>query len=141
MTWIMPGKSRNRPPWGARPDGLAVRAQRLRYGGGVLLREGIVVGMLLWGLWAFFALQSPAPSSHLVLGLAVAVAALLVVVAAAGLRIAPIPAAEWSRAVARRVRVGRLPRLLDPDAAGRPRPRAPTSGPAALGLHGLAHAS
>jgi hypothetical protein len=106
-----------------------------------LLRGGIVVAMLLWGLWALFALQSPAPSSHLVLGLAVAAAALLVVVAAAGLRLAPIPAAAWSRAIARRVRVERLPRLLDPDAAGRPRPRAPTSGPAALGFVSLAHAS
>jgi hypothetical protein len=106
-----------------------------------LPRGGIVGGMLLWGLWALFALQSPAPSSHLVLGLAVAAAALLIVVAAAGLRLAPIAAAAWSHAVARRVRVERLPRLLDPDAAGRPRPRAPTSGPAALGLLGLAHAS
>jgi hypothetical protein len=97
--------------------------------------------MLLWGLWALFAVQSPVPSSHLVLGLAVAAAALLIVVAAAGLRLAPIPAAAWSPAVARRVRIERLPRLLDPDAAGRPRPRAPTSGPAALGLFGLAQAS
>jgi hypothetical protein len=106
-----------------------------------LPREGIVVRMLLWGLWALFALQSPAPSSHLVLGLAVAAAALLIVVAAAGIRLAPVPAAAWSRAIARRVRVERLPRQLDPDAAGRPRPRAPTAGPAALGLSGLAHAS
>jgi hypothetical protein len=91
--------------------------------------------MMLWGLWALLGLQSPVPSpSHLVFGLAVAVAALLIVVAAAVLRVAPLPAAVWSITAGRRARSSHLPRLLDPDAAGRPRPRAPTSGPAAVSL-------
>jgi hypothetical protein len=89
--------------------------------------------MLLWGLWALLGLQSPvSSSSHLVLGLAMVAAALLIVVAAAGLRFAPPPAAVWSRAIERRARISRLPRLLDPDAAGRPRPRAPTTRPTAI---------
>lgn len=96
---------------------------------------GIVARMTLWGLWAMLGLSTPAPSSsHLVLGLAVALAALIVIVAAAGLRAAARPSAVWSIAVGRRARATTLPRLLDPDAAGRPRPRAPTSGPAALAL-------
>jgi hypothetical protein len=91
--------------------------------------------MVLWGLWAMLGLHTPASSSsHLVLGLAVVVAALIVVVAAAGLRVAALPAAVWSIAVGRRARTTTLPRLLDPDAAGRPRPRAPTPGPTALAL-------
>jgi hypothetical protein len=83
-----------------------------------------VVGMLLLGFWVFAALQSPAPgsSSQLVLGLAAVAAALLVVLAAAA--VIPLPAL--------RARVRRLPRLLDPDAAGRPRPRAPSACPAVV---------
>src|SRR4051812_38091686 len=72
--------------------------------------------MVVQGLWALVGLQGPAfasSSSHVVLGLAVFAAALLVVVAAAasGLRIAALPAAVGVRAVARRARVRRLPRL------------------------------
>jgi hypothetical protein len=88
--------------------------------------------MLLWGFWVLATLQSPTSSSaQLALGLAVVAAALLVVLAAAGL---PIPT------VAARARFGvsgdqaqrrRVPRLIDPDAAGRPRPRAPSAYPAA----------
>ena len=103
---------------------------------------GIVGRMLLWGLWALFGLQSPAPSSsHLVLGLAVAAAALLIVLAAAGLHVVPPSRAARSRAVGGRALIRRPPRILDPDAAGRPRPRAPASGPTALGRFGLAHAA
>ena len=95
--------------------------------------------MLLWGLWAMLGLQTPAPSSsHLVLGLAVAAVALLIVAAVAGLHAVPLLRAEWSHAIGRRARVRRRPRLLDPDAAGRPRPRAPTPGLTALGRFGLA---
>jgi hypothetical protein len=89
--------------------------------------------MVLLGLWVFAALQSPAPSSaHLMLGLAVVAAALLMVLAAAS---APAPAlrpAGGAAALAVRSRIRRLPRLLDPDAAGRPRPRAPSAYPAVL---------
>jgi hypothetical protein len=98
------------------------------------LRGVAIVGrMLLWGLWAFVGLHAPASSSssQLVFGLAVVAAALLIV-AAAGLRVLPLPTAFWSRSIGRRVRVSRLSRQLDPDAAGRPRPRAPTPAPAAL---------
>jgi Family of unknown function (DUF6412) len=100
------------------------------------LPGGRIVGaMTMWGLWALVGLHVPAsPSTPLVLGLAVVAAALLIVVAAAGLRVLPLPTAFWSRSVGRRVRVSRLPRLLDPNAAGRPRPRAPTPAPAAFGL-------
>ena len=105
-----------------------------------LLYAGIVAGMLLWGLWVLFGLQSPALSSHLVLGLAVVAAALLIVLAAAGLHVAPPSPAAGSRAVGGRALIRRPPRLLDPDAAGRPRPRAPTPGLTALGRLGLAHA-
>lgn len=81
----------------------------------------------MWGFWALAALVGPAqhgPAS-LVLGLAVVAAALLVA-AAAGLP-ALVPAAvPRLRAFARRVRSRERFRLLDPDAAGRPRPRAPT---------------
>jgi hypothetical protein len=87
--------------------------------------------MLLLGFWAFAALQSPAPSSHLVLGLAVVAAALLVVLAAAGVPALAAPLRSAGVAFARRSRVRKLSRLLDPDAAGRPRPRAPTACPAA----------
>ncbi|MEU7902938.1 DUF6412 domain-containing protein [Actinoplanes sp. NPDC049118] len=90
--------------------------------------------MLLLGFWVLAAVQSPAPgaSSQLVLGLAAVAAAMLVVLAAAVPAVpAPRPAAAGpARGV--RARAGRLPRLLDPDAAGRPRPRAPTAYPAVL---------
>jgi len=93
--------------------------------------------MLLWGFWLltalqFTALQSPAPSSaHLALGLAVVAAALLVVLAAAGVGVPAAPRPVGFRAAARRIRARRVPRLIDPDAAGRPRPRAPSARPAA----------
>ena len=88
--------------------------------------------MLLWGFWALLALQSPAPSGQLALGLATVVAAaVLITLAAAVLRLpAPPPAAGLVSAARRRI-TRRLPRLLDPDAAGRPRPRAPTAHPEA----------
>jgi uncharacterized protein DUF6412 len=93
--------------------------------------------MVLWGFWVVATLLAPAtllgPAPHpsaLVLTLAVAAAALLVVAIAA--LPAPTPAgAPGVRAFARRSRTAALPRLLDPDAAGRPRPRAPASRPAA----------
>jgi Family of unknown function (DUF6412) len=88
--------------------------------------------MLLWGFWVLAALPSPASRpSDLVLGLAVVAAALLVVAAAAGLPVLAPSAPAGFRVTAGRARAFRLPRLLDPDAAGRPRPRAPTAYPAA----------
>ena len=87
--------------------------------------------MLLWGFWVLAALQSPTPTSHLALGLAVVAVALLVVLAAAGLPVPAPPMPAGFGGVARRARVRRVPRLIDPDAAGRPRPRAPSAFPAA----------
>jgi hypothetical protein len=89
--------------------------------------------MLLLGCWVFAALQGPAQgsSAQLVLGLAAVAAALLVVLAAAA--VIPLPALRPAAAgvgLAARARIRRLPRLLDPGAAGRPRPRAPSAYPA-----------
>jgi hypothetical protein len=91
--------------------------------------------MVLLGYWVFAALQSPAAGSAapLALGLAVVAAALLVVLAAAAVVALPAlrPAAAGAGLVAR-ARTRRLPRLLDPGAAGRPRPRAPSACPAVV---------
>jgi hypothetical protein len=91
--------------------------------------------MVLLGFWVFAALQSPAAgsSAQLALGLTVAAAALLVVLAAAA--VVPLPTLRPTAAragLAARARIRRLPRLLDPDAAGRPRPRAPSAYPAVV---------
>jgi hypothetical protein len=90
--------------------------------------------MLLLGCWVYAALQIPVagPSTHLVLGLAVVAAALLVVLAAAAIALPALRPAPAGPGPAARVRTRRLPRLLDPGAAGRPRPRAPTARPAVV---------
>jgi len=79
--------------------------------------------------WVLSLLLSPAPTTaHLMVGLVVA-AALLIVLAVARLATAPGP-----RAVPQphqRTGTDDLPRLLDPDAPGRARPRAPTVCPTA----------
>jgi hypothetical protein len=82
-------------------------------------------------LWALAILLSPTPdTSALVLGLAVVAAAVLIALAAAGVatrcptRPAALPASS-------RVAHRELPRLLDPAAPGRPRPRAPSAYPTA----------
>jgi Family of unknown function (DUF6412) len=93
---------------------------------------GRVNAMLLWGFWVLAALQSPTSSSaHLALGLAVVAASLLVVAAAAGLPVLPPVRSAGLGHAERRARTKRIPRVLDPDAAGRPRPRAPSAYPAA----------
>jgi hypothetical protein len=86
--------------------------------------------MLFWAVVA--AVSSPAldPSQLLVGGLVVVVAALLIV-AAAGLPLWPAPGPVAWRVVAQRTAEWRPSRLADPDAAGRPRPRAPTAYPTA----------
>lgn len=99
--------------------------------------------MLLLGCWVFAALQSPPQSlpqslsqgsaAQLVLGLAVVGAALLVLLAAAAAIVLPAPRpASAGLGLAARALLLRLPRLLDPDAAGRPRPRAPSARPTVL---------
>jgi hypothetical protein len=88
--------------------------------------------MVLWGFWVLATLLDPAqrPPAVLVLGLAVVAAALLVV-AVTALPVLVPAAAPGVRAFARRARTAARPRLADPDAPGRPRPRAPGFRPAA----------
>lgn len=87
--------------------------------------------MLLWGVVVALsdaALLDPTPG-HMMVGLAVVVAALLVAAAMA----LPAPAAGWApsgRLTTSLSLAVALPRFLDPDADGRPRPRAPAAGPA-----------
>ena len=78
---------------------------------------------------ALWLLQSPVNSTaELMLGLAVVAAALLIVAAAAGI---PLPAFRaFVPVTGRRIAAVAPPRLSDPDAAGRPRPRAPSASPA-----------
>ena len=92
--------------------------------------------MMLWGFWVLATLLDPTRSpgylvpEYLVLGLAVVAAALLVV-AATTLPTPARAAAPGVRAFARRARTASRSRLVDPDAAGHARPRAPGLRPAA----------
>jgi hypothetical protein len=86
--------------------------------------------MLLWSFWVLAALLPGQTSpTHLMVGLAVAA---LLVVAAVSLPVLVPAAAPGLRAFARRSRTASRPRLIDPDAAGRPRPRAPSVCPATV---------
>ena len=79
-------------------------------------------------LWSWALVQGPAGTSSLLMaGLA---AGLLAVVLAAALTASAMPQAVAATGVsASSARAGtlRMPRSIDPDAAGRPRPRAPGS--------------
>ncbi len=90
--------------------------------------------MLLLGCWVVAALQLPAQgsSAQLMLGLAVVAAALLVLAAAAAVPLPALRPASAGVGLAVRALRRRLPRLLDPGAAGRPRPRAPSACPAVV---------
>lgn len=89
------------------------------------------------GLWAYalvgLTLLAERPGD-LLAGAAVAAALLLVVLLAARPRAASGPGTGRRRAVGLRDRARRrrVPRQVDPDAAGRPRPRAP-GGPLPVG--------
>ena len=90
--------------------------------------------MLLQGFGALAALLDPTRAGapgQLVLGLALVAAAVLLIAATAALPVPALFAAPTVRALARRARVTARPRLADPDAAGRPRSRAPSNTPAA----------
>ena len=79
-------------------------------------------------LWLLTLLLSPAPTTtHLVVTLAVVAAALVILLAATGIA-APVHPPSLA-APGRRAGPRVLPRLTDPDAAGRPRPRAPSTRP------------
>ena len=85
-----------------------------------------VTDMLLEGFWT---LLDPARPAQLLLGLAVMAAVLLIALAVTLPVLAPAAAAV--RVSVRRGRPVVRPRLADPDAAGRPRSRAPSPPPAA----------
>ena len=91
--------------------------------------------MLLEGIGALVALVDPTRAGapgQLVLGLALVATVVLLIAAAAALPMPALFAAPTVRAFARRARVTARPRLADPDAAGRPRSRAPSFAPAAV---------
>jgi hypothetical protein len=81
-------------------------------------------------LWLALAVLVPAPhsGSAALAGAAIVLTALLVAMLAARLSAGSLLAVAASPPVPRHRRVPvTTPRLADPDAAGRPRPRAPTS--------------
>jgi hypothetical protein len=98
--------------------------------------------MPLWGFWAYaialsqhalsqHALSQHGPSHvHVMLGVGLFAAVALLLVAAVCLPVLAPSTAPGFRAFARRARVAGRPRLDDPDAPGRPRPRAPGLFPA-----------
>lgn len=92
----------------------------------------------MYGLWAYALdlLGGGSGSVELVASAALAAAGLFAVaiaahVAAGSLARASRPAPSRAVAVRARIRDRRLPRLSDPDAAGRPRSRAPAAYPSA----------
>jgi uncharacterized protein DUF6412 len=87
--------------------------------------------MLLWAVVAVVSIPALEPSQLVFGGLAVVVAALLIVAAAAGLPLPTSPGPAAWRVAAQRAAARHPYRLADPDAAGRPRPRAPTAYPTA----------
>jgi hypothetical protein len=103
------------------PPGLAAKTS--------LQPRRTVVFVPMLGFWVFVALVCPGSSweSPLALGIAVAASALLVALALSGLPTLPARTITRHLALGRRARARRLPRSLDPDAAGRPRPRAPST--------------
>lgn len=87
----------------------------------------------IWaGVWLFLA--TPSPADVLSLGAVVAIAALAILAAGALLRAATTGGTPATPATVGPATIGAahpVPRLCDPDAAGRPRPRAPSADPAA----------
>jgi hypothetical protein len=86
----------------------------------------------LWaGVWTFVATP---PADMLSLTAVAAIAVLAVLAAGALLRAAALGDGAAAPVTVRPAAIGAahgVPRLRDPDAAGRPRPRAPSAGPAA----------
>ena len=86
--------------------------------------------MLFWAVVAAVSHPALDPSQLLVSGLAVVVAA-LIVAATLGLSLPTGPGQVTWQVVARLVATWLPSRMADPDAAGRPRPRAPSAYPTA----------
>ena len=91
-----------------------------------------------WSLWAYALglVADGANSTELITAAALAVASVLAVamsdhLAASRLFGASRPARLRTAALGERARRARLPRLRDPDASGRARPRAPSARPSA----------
>jgi hypothetical protein len=87
--------------------------------------------MLFWAVVAAVSHPALDPSQLLVGGLAVVVATLLIVAATLGLSLPTGPSQVTWQVVARLVATWLPSRMADPDAAGRPRPRAPSAYPTA----------
>ncbi|MEU2610336.1 DUF6412 domain-containing protein [Micromonospora sp. NPDC007271] len=87
------------------------------------------------GAWAYALAQLTVLADHpaaLLAGAAVAATLLLAVLLAARVRVLPDrPGGRQATALRARARHRRVPRQVDPDAAGRPRPRAPGLRPSA----------
>jgi hypothetical protein len=94
------------------------------------------VAVLVTGTWAYALAQLTALADRpatLLAGAAVAAALLLATLLALRVRAVPGPrrSARHATALRARARGRRVPRQVDPDAAGRPRPRAPGLRPSA----------
>ncbi len=89
----------------------------------------------VWSLWAYaLGLAAGTSSTELIAGAALAAASLLAVAIAVHLAVSRLsgadhPARLRPAALGDLARRTRLPRLRDPDAAGRVRPRAPSARP------------
>ncbi|MEU5724021.1 DUF6412 domain-containing protein [Micromonospora sp. NPDC047738] len=93
---------------------------------------GILVAVT--GAWAYALAQLTVLADRpaaLLAGAAVAAALLLAVLLAARVGVLPEPGARHATALRARARHRRVPRQVDPDAPGRPRPRAPGLRPSA----------
>ncbi len=95
-------------------------------------RPARTLSVMLWSpVWVYaFVLHAASPSAHLAVGLATATAVLLALVLAASLAASVLPGGEHAHgfpAATRRPRGRGVPRISDPDAAGRPRSRAPSA--------------
>ncbi|MEV4664776.1 DUF6412 domain-containing protein [Micromonospora echinofusca] len=91
---------------------------------------GIVLGMWAYAL-VHLTLLADRPAGLLAGAAFVAVALLAVAFAAHVAGVADAPRAGRAAALRARARHRRVPRQVDPDAAGRPRPRAPGPHPSA----------
>ena len=86
---------------------------------------------MFWAVVAAVSHPALDPSQLLVSGLAVVVAALLIVAATAGRPLLAASGPVTWQVVARLIATWLPSRMADPDAAGRPRPRAPSAYPTA----------
>jgi hypothetical protein len=84
------------------------------------------VALTLWATIGFALVDAAGPPLPLLLAAAAVFAAIVLAKAVAPPAPSPAGAARRGAVLRDRARHRRLPRLLDPDGAGRPRPRAPS---------------